>query len=66
MQRASELPNQHTRYLFTNLIGFVKTLISKLNILKSIMFYEGDLRSGINTAIEQSKLVACYVRSQGR
>ncbi|KFY36728.1 hypothetical protein V495_07641 [Pseudogymnoascus sp. VKM F-4514 (FW-929)] len=28
------------------------------------MFYEGDLRSGINTAIEQSKLVACYVRSQ--
>ncbi|KFY05756.1 hypothetical protein V491_09035 [Pseudogymnoascus sp. VKM F-3775] len=28
------------------------------------MFYEGDLRSGINTAIEQSKLVACYVRGQ--
>ncbi|KFZ20734.1 hypothetical protein V502_03013 [Pseudogymnoascus sp. VKM F-4520 (FW-2644)] len=28
------------------------------------MFYEGDLRSGINTAIEQSKLVACYVRTQ--
>lgn len=30
------------------------------------MFYQGDLRSGINAAIEQSKLVACYVRSQGR
>ncbi len=29
------------------------------------MFYQGDLRSGINTAIEQSKLVVCYVRSQG-
>ncbi|KFY35384.1 hypothetical protein V494_05979 [Pseudogymnoascus sp. VKM F-4513 (FW-928)] len=28
------------------------------------MFYEGDLRSGINAAITQSKLVACYVRSQ--
>jgi len=26
------------------------------------MFYDGDLRSGITTAIEESKLVACFVR----
>jgi len=25
------------------------------------MFYEGDLQSGIATAIEQSKSVACFV-----
>lgn len=31
-----------------------------------IMFFQGDLRDGINAAIEQSKLVACYVRSPGR
>lgn len=26
------------------------------------MFYEGDLRSGITLAIQESKLVACFVR----
>jgi hypothetical protein len=26
-----------------------------------IMFYQGDLQSGINAAVQQSKLVACFV-----
>ncbi len=31
---------------------------------KSRMFYEGDLRSGIASALEQSKSVACFVAGQ--
>ena len=28
------------------------------------MFYEGDLQSGIALALAESKLVACFVRSE--
>lgn len=28
------------------------------------MFYEGDLQSGISLAIQESKLVACFVRGE--
>ena len=28
------------------------------------MFYEGDLQAGINKAIEEGKLVACFVRGE--
>lgn len=28
------------------------------------MFYEGDLQSGIALAIQESKLVACFVRGE--
>jgi hypothetical protein len=30
------------------------------------MFYEGDLQSGIDKAIQESKLVACFVTGVSR
>ena len=31
------------------------------NLISAKMFYEGDLQSGIAKAVQESKLVACFV-----